>query len=332
VRPFGGCAGGSGGSSGATPARTGGSTAQSVTVRITVPAAIHPTNATKRMPAFVSPSTNGVLVNVYAATDTTRTTVLGTGAVDVSSGSPACGGTTGTPRTCTVPIPAPAGNDTLVFTSYDAPPSGGSFAGAHALGSGSATQAIAQGQANAVNVTLGGILSAISLALSTPRVHGTVASQHALTVAALDAAGNVVVSDPYVDANGNPVTIFLGAAPNPSSQIVLTATTLTAPSTGVTVSYNGTATAAYASTITATASNGPTATTTLTMIGPSETKFLVEPNPVGGVTPTPFPFGIAAGPDGNVWFTTLSTSKVGRITMAGVITARRPVPAISKGS
>src|ERR1700688_2389956 len=116
-----GCAGGSGGSSGATPARSGGSAAQSVTVRITVPAAIARSSATKRMPTFVSPSTNGVLVNVYAATDTTHMTVLASGAVDVSSGSPACGGTTGTPRACTVPIPAPAGNDTLVFTSYDAP-------------------------------------------------------------------------------------------------------------------------------------------------------------------------------------------------------------------
>jgi hypothetical protein len=202
-----GCAGGSAGSSSATPARSGGSGAQRISVRITVPAAIRAANASKRTPMFVSPSTNGVLVKVYAATDTTHTTVLGTAAVDVSSGSPACGGTTGTPRTCSVPIPAPAANDTLVFTSYDAPPSGGSFAGAHALGSGSVTQAIAPGQANTVSVTLGGIVSTVSLSLPIPNVHGTVASQQRLTVAALDAAGNVIVSDPYVDANGNPVTI-----------------------------------------------------------------------------------------------------------------------------
>jgi streptogramin lyase len=313
-----GCAGGSGGSSGATPARTGGSAAQSVLVRITVPAATHGTNATKRDPRFVSPSTNGVLVNAYAATDTTHQTVLGTTAVDVSSGSPACGGTTGTPRTCTVPIPAPAGNDTLVFTSYDAPPSGGSFAGAKALGSGSVTQAITLGQSNAVNVTLGGIVSSVSVSLPIPNIHGTVSSQQRLTVAALDAGGNVIVSDPYVDANGKPVTIAIGAAPNPNNEIVLNATTLSAPSSGVTVTYDGTATAAYASTLTATPSNGiPAASTTLTLIGPKETVF-----PIPGTTP--FPFGITAGPDGNVWFTMLSASKIGRITPSGIMTLFQP--------
>ena len=36
--------------------------------------------------------------------------------------------------------------------------------------------------------------------------------------------------------------------------------------------------------------------------------------------PSSYPNGIAAGPDGNVWFTEYGTNKVGRITPAGVIT------------
>ena len=39
-----------------------------------------------------------------------------------------------------------------------------------------------------------------------------------------------------------------------------------------------------------------------------------------GLTPGAVPFGIAAGPDGNLWFTELSGDRIGRITPAGVIT------------
>ncbi len=221
--------------------------------------------------------------------------MLGSSATDVSSGSAACGGTTGTPRTCTIPIPAPPASDSFVFTSYDAPPSGGSFAAAKALGAGLVAQTVAQGQSNVVNVTLGGIVSAVPLSLPTPLIRGTVASQQQPTVAALDADGNIIVTDGYVDANGNPVTLFIGAAPNPSSEIILSGTALTAPApAGVIVTYNGTATAAYASTITATASSGPTATTALTLIGPKETVFPTT-------TANSFPFAITNGPDGNLW-------------------------------
>ena len=44
----------------------------------------------------------------------------------------------------------------------------------------------------------------------------------------------------------------------------------------------------------------------------------------GGITAGPFDlaglYGIAAGPDGNLWFTEASTDKIGRITPAGVVT------------
>jgi streptogramin lyase len=44
----------------------------------------------------------------------------------------------------------------------------------------------------------------------------------------------------------------------------------------------------------------------------------------GGITAGPFDlaglYGIAAGPDGNLWFTEVATDKIGRITPAGVVT------------
>jgi len=54
-------------------------------------------------------------------------------------------------------------------------------------------------------------------------------------------------------------------------------------------------------------------------------------------TPTCEPFGIAAGPDGNVWFTEYSSGKIGRVTPAGAITefptnAPGAVPGIAAGA
>ena len=39
-----------------------------------------------------------------------------------------------------------------------------------------------------------------------------------------------------------------------------------------------------------------------------------------GITAGSFPFGIAAGPDGNLWFTEQSANRIGKITPAGVVT------------
>ena len=39
-----------------------------------------------------------------------------------------------------------------------------------------------------------------------------------------------------------------------------------------------------------------------------------------GITPTSIPHGIAAGPDGNLWFTEIDGDRIGRITPAGVVT------------
>src|SRR5438093_745746 len=42
-------------------------------------------------------------------------------------------------------------------------------------------------------------------------------------------------------------------------------------------------------------------------------------------TPGSYPYGITAGPDGNLWFTEANGNKIGRITTGGVIT-EYPVP------
>jgi virginiamycin B lyase len=111
---------------------------------------------------FISRSTDGVLARVYSHDDPQHRHLLGKSATDVSSGSAACGGRTGYPRACSVSVPAPAGDDDFVFTTYDAPPSGRTFPKtAHVLGMGALTQRIVASRANALAIYIGGVIASI---------------------------------------------------------------------------------------------------------------------------------------------------------------------------
>jgi hypothetical protein len=111
-----------------------------------------------RRPKFVSPSTNGIDFKVYAHGGNT---IIGQSDTDISSGSSACGGQTGTPRTCFINVPAPAGNDDFVARTYDGIPVSNSFASAHALGTGTLTAVINAGQANNLAMYISGIINTL---------------------------------------------------------------------------------------------------------------------------------------------------------------------------
>jgi hypothetical protein len=111
-----------------------------------------------RRPRFISPSTNGIDIQVYAHGGNT---IIGESMTDISSGSAACGGQTGTPRTCTVAVPAPAGNDDFTGTTYDAAPVGNSFASAHVLGTGALTANIVSGANNQFTLYISGVITAL---------------------------------------------------------------------------------------------------------------------------------------------------------------------------
>ena len=116
-----------------------------------------PTAAVRR-PKFISPSTNGIDIKVYAHGGNT---IIGESMTDISSGSAACGGQTGLPRTCTIAVPAPPGNDDFVGTTYDAAPVSNSFAGAHVLGIGLLTTTITQGATNNLTLYISGVINAL---------------------------------------------------------------------------------------------------------------------------------------------------------------------------
>jgi streptogramin lyase len=116
---------------------------------------------------FVSASTNGIMIQVYPhGAAQTAQNLIASAAVDVSSGSPACGGQTGSVRTCTAGVKLPVtktNGDDFVLATYDAAPVSGNFTTANLLGAGSlADQQIAAGRANAIVVFIGGAIASLT--------------------------------------------------------------------------------------------------------------------------------------------------------------------------
>ena len=313
------CSGGGGASptpvlsSGTTPSQH--SSSARVTLSVAVPAAPK-TLSIRRRPKFVAPNTAGILVNTYAQSDTSHAHLLGSTATDISSGAPACGGQSGTPRTCTIVFDAVSGADTFVISSYDTAPVNNSFSGANQLGAALVNQTISSGSANTVGVALGGIIASITIAIPKPNIHGTLASSQTIEVNGLDADGNVILTDGYVDANGNPTPIQLDFVLNTGNVLSLSTNSLAAPSaSGVQLMYNGQATAAFSTALQANAGTIQAVKSMLVM-GPVFTAWQTQAS-------SSFPQGITTSPassDPNLYFTDQSTNSLGVVTPTGTIT------------
>ncbi|MDQ6941821.1 MAG: hypothetical protein M3169_04800 [Candidatus Eremiobacteraeota bacterium] len=157
-----GCGGGGGGAlttPPTTPQKPAG-TPESVSISVIIggTTAGRGSSSGVRRPKFVSPSTNGIDFKVYAHGGNT---IIGQSDTDISSGSAACGSQTGTPRTCTINVPAPAGNDDFVATTYDGAPVSGSFASSHVLGIGTLNATIVSGQANNLTMYISGVINTL---------------------------------------------------------------------------------------------------------------------------------------------------------------------------
>ena len=134
---------------------------------------------------------------------------------------------------CSLLIPAPVGYDDFEITTWDAAPTSGSFAaGANELSTNTIyNQLITQNSTTNLDFTLDGVVASAALSiLPDSLLSGGGAQTTALQVLATDADGNIIIgNDPYVDANGNPVTItvtkgteappspFVGPTPAPST-------------------------------------------------------------------------------------------------------------------
>jgi virginiamycin B lyase len=311
----------------------GGHKKATVRVHVHIPARTRTRHARLRRAHFISASTNALQVKVYAPNSSHAGAPIATSVTDLSATSPSCTVNTDSSRTCTFAVPAPPPADDFVFTTWDEKPVSGAIPpAAKQLAAASVIdRTIAIGTANVINVTLGGIVASLQLSLpsavgtSTPasNIHGVVASIQNFGVNALDADGNVIVSDGYVDATGTAQSIAVAVTESPAtcgsgtlqlgSGAAGATVSLSAPATsGVQFNYGATAlaqlfTAAAPCTFTISAIAGSaSANGSFVLLGPEFTEFTTPTANAG-------PGAITLGSDGALWFTECNVSQIGRI-------------------
>lgn len=186
----------------------------------------------------------------------------------LSSSQTYCSTPAGGGLTCTLPVVAVPGNDTIVVNTYDRP----NNASANLISTGSVSATINAKQSNTINIVTSGIPTFFAMSVDNPYPAG--ASTQALHVLALDADANVIVG-PY----DVPIT-FTNS--DTSGAVTLSATSAASSSaaTALSLTFSGAALTAGA-TITA-QSNSPGTQNNGTQPG------AVFVNPTGiGVTAAP---------------------------------------------
>ena len=219
--------------------------------------------AAQRRAQFVSTSTQGLFVQVYAHTDTGHSNLLASTIANISSTSPACASSS-SGLACFITVPAPAGTDDFVLTTYDQAPTTAAqpFANANVLAVGAVTATIVLNTTNTLSVALGGVIKTVQLApIFAAQLSGS-QSAYALTVNGLDADQNIIIAgtaDPY----STPITLSISNEASGSGHTLLslngsagpgsTSVQLTQSSQAVTVLFDGVGVYPYLATITGTA-------------------------------------------------------------------------------
>lgn len=229
--------------------------------------------------------------------------------------------------TCTVSVPAPIGADTFVVTTYDQAPSGLVPQG-NILSTNTLPFTVVYGQVNTLlGLTLNGVPQQIELTPPGFLLPPNITSTFTFNVNATDADGDYIVGPGNYT---NPITLTL--ANDPNHTLALSTASISSPATtAVTVTYNG-GTLPGTATIVGSASGAVTSQPLTVQVSPGVTQVtIVEPAAEGSITEyaTPTagsnPAGIAAGPDGNLWFTENLGNKIGRLTPSGTF-IEIPVP------
>ena len=205
---------------------------------ITIPTATG-ASARQRHALYVSSATNSATFTPSGG----ATTVI-----PLTATSPNCS-TTSNGRSCAIVVSTASGSAVSfaisTFASTDG--TGSPLSTVHA------TQAIVANQANAINVTLGAVVSQVQVSLSNAAFTVGQAGTASVGVNVLDAANRIIAVGPnnLVDANDNPVTVTLSDSDSTASS--LSSTTL--GSAPITLTYNGQTPSGSGATITATASS-----------------------------------------------------------------------------
>jgi hypothetical protein len=177
----------------------------------------------RRIPKFVSPSTQSVTFSVDGGAVTTQ---------DVTATSANCSASNGGVQ-CAVPLAGlAAGNHTLALTAWSGADGTGSKLGANSA----VTFTVVANQANVVSGIIGGIATSIALVPANNGATGTLSSgftvlyegqAQGFTSEALDAAGNVIIGPgaPAITATSQSggFTTAVGALPNTFTVSILPA-------------------------------------------------------------------------------------------------------------
>jgi streptogramin lyase len=208
----------------------------------------------------------------------------------------------------TIVIDAPIGTDTFVFQTYDEQNGQGNV-----LSRATVTKTIVSGAANTVTAVLNGVVASVTISLSNSSPNAGVPATVNVNVAARDADGNTIVGPGDYSV---PIHLAVSDTTN-SGTLSLSTNNLPNASTTATLTYNG-------GTLNSGLPGGPTATVVASGTGISTVSTAFTPRPTFYQFSIPVstnkPRYIAAGSDGNMWFTESPGNAVARITPAGVVT------------
>jgi DNA-binding beta-propeller fold protein YncE len=275
-------------------------------------------------PAFVSPATQSIAVQVDSGTPTVQ---------NLTSTSPNC--VVSEPLgalTCTVPIPAPAGAHTLTFVTYDR--TGGL---GNKLSASSIAATILANRTNTVNVTLDGIPASVQVVPLAPTnaFAGSLVSGFAFSgsavpilITALDADGN------YIVGTGAPSLIVSVTGASSGSGITVTPAgnrnpnefTLASKALG-TAKLSITATPSSASAGNPLVVNAPLTAATLTTTIAGTAGNYGSADGIGAAAQFNGPAGVAYDPvNKNLYVTDTDNCTVRQITTAAAVTTIAGTP------
>ncbi len=235
-----------GGGSSALPKTSSGTTSKAkvqVSITMRVPGAASARNAALRRRFTIAQNTAGAMVSVFTAGNDSATPLATTAAniePSTSAGSTCSASDAYGNRSCTFDILAPVGTNDFAITTWDQAPAGNTIpVGANELGWGlDPSVSIVAGAAAGVNVTLSSVLASVSLDLTPATLHQIIPTTGTVGVYALDADNDVIVSNGFVDPNGNPITLSFNMDNNLNGTLYFAESSISAPSsTGVQYLY-----------------------------------------------------------------------------------------------
>jgi streptogramin lyase len=233
-------------------------------------------------------------------------TITPLGGVPTTYGPTAC-----TPASCTVNFSTAPGITTLAFVLSD---------GVNTLSKFSTTRFISPSTMNTLSFTANPVVDSVNLQLAGASVNAGSSTDVLLNVNALDKDGNIIAgAAPYVDANGNAVSLELKVtnvqAGGQGSVALHGPTLISAPNQAAIYAHYDGRWLDHAD-ISVNAESGAIpgglTGTTITTI-PLSIEY-------SGLSSGFAPFEIVSARDGNLWFTSDSFPKIGKITPDGAIT------------